>query len=52
MLGEKDKVFQALDQALRDDAVDVVTWIRAPEFDSIRSDPRYAALMRRMDLPQ
>jgi eukaryotic-like serine/threonine-protein kinase len=52
MLGETDKAFQGLEQMLKDDSVDLVTWIRAPEFDSIRADPRYCALMRRMNLPQ
>jgi Tfp pilus assembly protein PilF len=52
MLGKKDEAFQTLDRAVTEDSVDVITWIRRPEFDGLRSDPRYAALMRRMDLPQ
>ncbi len=52
MLGKKAEAFQTLDRAVTEDSVDVITWIRRPEFDGLRSDPRYAALMRRMDLPQ
>jgi hypothetical protein len=51
MLGKKDDAFQSLNTALTEDTV-VITWIRRPEFDSLRSDPRYAALMRRMNLPR
>jgi tetratricopeptide (TPR) repeat protein len=52
MLGKKDEAFQTLDRAVTEDSVDVITWIRRPEFDGLRSYPRYAALMRRMDLSQ
>jgi hypothetical protein len=52
MLGETDKAFQGLEQTLKDHSLDLVTCIRAPEFDAIRADPRYAALMHHMNLPQ
>jgi len=40
MLGETDKAFQALEQTLKDDPVDLVTWIRRP--NSILSGPTRA----------
>jgi eukaryotic-like serine/threonine-protein kinase len=52
MLGDRDEAFRLLDSCLKDDAMDLVIGIRRPEFDSLRSDPRYADLMRRMNLPE
>jgi tetratricopeptide (TPR) repeat protein len=52
MLGDKQSAFRILDSVLTTDAVDLTTWIRRPEFDPLRSDPRYATLMRRMSLPE
>jgi len=49
-LGERDSSFYWLDKAydLRDPAL---PWVRVePAFDSIRSDPRYVALMKKMGL--
>jgi serine/threonine protein kinase/tetratricopeptide (TPR) repeat protein len=51
-LGERDQAFEWLEKAyrVRDDQL---TWIRIdPVFGSIRSDPRYTDLLRRMGLPQ
>jgi eukaryotic-like serine/threonine-protein kinase len=51
-LGERDQAFEGLEKAyqLRDDEL---VWILIdPSFDNIRSDPRYADLLRRMGLPQ
>jgi len=51
-LGERDQAFQWLEKAyqLRDDEL---CWILIdPSLDNIRSDPRYAHLLRRMGLPQ
>ena len=51
-LGERDQAFEGLEKAyqLRDDEL---IWILIdPSFDNIRSDPRYADLLRRMGLPQ
>jgi eukaryotic-like serine/threonine-protein kinase len=50
-LGERDQAFEGLEKAyqLRDDEL---VWILIdPSFDNIRSDPRYADLLRRMGLP-
>ena len=52
MLGKKDDAFRMLNSAVTDDTVDVLTWIRRPGFDGLRSDPRYSVLMHRMNLPE
>ena len=51
-LGKKDLAFQSLQRALQEDPGDLDTWIRRPEYDSLRTDPRYAELMNRMRLPE
>ena len=51
MLGEKDAAFAALEQASAAGShVDVIKL--EPKLDNLRSDPRYAALLRRIGLPQ
>jgi TolB-like protein/Flp pilus assembly protein TadD len=50
-LGEKDAAFEWLDKAVEARA-DCVPWIKPdPKIDPLRSDPRYAALLRRVGLP-
>jgi tetratricopeptide (TPR) repeat protein len=51
MLGEKDAAFAALDKAFvsRAGVVDIKV---DPRLENIRSDPRYADLLRRIGLPQ
>jgi TolB-like protein/Flp pilus assembly protein TadD/predicted Ser/Thr protein kinase len=51
-LGEQDRAFEWLEKAyqVRDDQLPDVKV--EPVFDSVRSDPRYADLLRRMNLPQ
>ena len=51
MLGEKDAAFAALDKAFASRA-GVVDINVDPRLDNIRSDPRYAELLRRIGLPQ
>ncbi len=51
MLGEKDAAFAALEKAVA--AGNHVDTIKVdPGLDNLRSDPRYADLLRRMGLPQ
>jgi eukaryotic-like serine/threonine-protein kinase len=50
-LGDGDKAFFWLDKAFDEHAGIVFIKVH-PEFDNIRSDPRYADLLRRIGLPQ
>jgi serine/threonine protein kinase/TolB-like protein len=52
MLGDKDKAFEWLERAYRNQDLLMPTFIRGCRFDSLRSDPRYADLMRRLGVPQ
>jgi TolB-like protein/Flp pilus assembly protein TadD len=49
-LGEQDKAFERLEKAYEDREGRMTILKVAPEFDSLRSDPRYADLMRRIGL--
>ncbi len=49
-LGKKDQAFEWLDRAYEDRS-ERLSWLKVdPELDSLRSDPRFAELMRRMRL--
>ena len=51
-LGDKDQTFAWLNKAC-DERVPFLWEVRVmPQFDSIRSDPRFSELLRRMNLPQ
>jgi len=50
-LGEKDEAFQLLDKAYAERSGEVVFINEIPSFNNLRSDPRYANLMRRVGLP-
>ena len=51
-LGEKDRAFTALEKAFGEKST-LLTYVKMdPRFDPIRSDPRFADLLRRMGLPQ
>lgn len=52
MLGRKDEAFRELNHFLEDDPTGANWYIQRPEYDSLRSDPRYAEVLRRIDLPQ
>ena len=49
-LGENDAAFAALDQATQRSADVVLSSLYFPQFDSLHSDPRWAALLKRMKL--
>ena len=51
MLGDKDKTFEWLERAYREQDPVMPSFIRSCRFDSIRSDARYADLMRRLGIP-
>jgi len=50
-LGERDKAFNWLGKAYEDREGRLTILKVVPEFDSLRSDPRFAELMRRIGLP-
>lgn len=52
MLGRKDEAFRELNHFFEDDPTGANWYIRRPEYDGLRSDPRYAELLRRTNLPQ
>jgi TolB-like protein/DNA-binding winged helix-turn-helix (wHTH) protein/Tfp pilus assembly protein PilF len=49
-LGDRDSAFQWLEKAYQERAARI-TELAEPHFDSLRSDPRFADLMRRIGLP-
>jgi TolB-like protein/DNA-binding winged helix-turn-helix (wHTH) protein/Tfp pilus assembly protein PilF len=50
-LGDKDEAFRWLDKAF-DDRANWLVWLRFdPRWDSLRTDPRYAEMIRRMEFP-
>jgi eukaryotic-like serine/threonine-protein kinase len=52
LLGERDQAFNWLEKAYAEKS-DIIAYLKvAPRFDSLRADPRYADLLRRMGLPQ
>jgi TolB-like protein/DNA-binding winged helix-turn-helix (wHTH) protein/Tfp pilus assembly protein PilF len=52
-LGGKDKAFEYLDKAYQERSSDLSYFLRADlRMDSLRSDPRFHGLMRRIDFPK
>lgn len=51
-LGEKDKVFHYLDEAVAERHPYLVLANVEPVFDGIRSDPRFAAILDKVNLPR
>ncbi|MGA2980392.1 MAG: protein kinase [Terriglobales bacterium] len=52
LLRDQDKTFEYLEKAYAIEDGDLEQSLRNPAMDSIRSDPRYADLMRRLGLPE
>jgi len=52
VLGEPGRAFEYLERAYVERDGDLIFLKTDPDFDSLRSDPRYADLLRRIGLPQ
>ena len=52
LMGNRDKAFELLEEAYTAHDLELMLEIRFPSFDSLRGDPRYADLMRRLGLPE
>jgi hypothetical protein len=52
LCGDRDEVFRYLEKAYADGDNELLMVIRYPALDPLRSDPRYADLMRRLGLPE
>jgi hypothetical protein len=52
LLGQKDLAFEWLDKAVDERSAHVVFLNVDPWYDGLRSDPRFAAIVRRVGLPQ
>lgn len=50
-LGEKDRGMEALREAVKERDFNLVLLIADPAFDSVRADPKFAALMNEVQLP-
>jgi serine/threonine protein kinase/tetratricopeptide (TPR) repeat protein len=50
--GDRNKALEYLDRAVSEEDMELVPCIRYPVWSSFRGDPRYAALMKRLDLPE
>jgi TolB-like protein/Tfp pilus assembly protein PilF len=51
-LGDKDAAFEWLEKAYQDGAYGILFLKSAPEWDGLRSEPRFQNIMRRVGLPQ
>jgi serine/threonine protein kinase/tetratricopeptide (TPR) repeat protein len=52
MAGDKNKAFEYLNKALENREIELILAIRYPGMDSLRSDPRYSELVRKLGLPE
>jgi eukaryotic-like serine/threonine-protein kinase len=52
LAGNRDQAFEYLEKAYSDGDNELLIAIRYPALDSLRSDARFAALMRRLGLPE
>jgi tetratricopeptide (TPR) repeat protein len=49
---DREKTFECLEKSYSGEDIELLLAIRYPAFDSIRSDPRFSDLMRRLGLPE
>jgi predicted Zn-dependent protease len=52
LAGNRDQAFDYLEKAYSDGDTELLVAVRYPALDSLRSDPRFADLMRRLGLPE
>ena len=52
LLGDKEKAFAWLEKAFQERTLTMVSLKSDQYWDSLRSDPRFAELLRRVGLPQ
>jgi eukaryotic-like serine/threonine-protein kinase len=52
LAGDHNRAFEFLEKAFADGDDELIFAIRYPALDPLRSDPRYADLMRRLNLPE
>ena len=52
LAGDRNKAFEYLDKAYAEQDSEIMACIRFPAFDSLHSDPRWAAFMAKLGLPQ
>ena len=52
LAGDRNKALEYLEKAFSPEDADLILCVRFPAFDSMRSDPRFAAVMRRLGLPE
>jgi len=50
--GNRDKTLEQLERAYDEADEELLISVRQPQIDLVHSDPRYKALMRRLDLPE
>ena len=50
--GEKDKAFASLENAYREKDADMIGIKIDPHFESIRSDPRFLQILKKMRFPE
>lgn len=51
-LGDKDEAFRLLEKSVKERDSLLVFFKEDPTFDDLRSDPRWKALLRRMNPPE
>ncbi|HXY08147.1 MAG TPA: hypothetical protein VEI52_09890 [Terriglobales bacterium] len=52
-LGDRDRCMAVLEKSYRDRELMLAVWIKSdPEFDNVRSDPRYPTLLKQIGYPQ